>query len=73
MLTVYLSAAYIYGEVPMKVRELVAELRRRGYTFLRQKGGHQQWLSPSGTRVTVRYHNPSQEADPKAVRTLLRK
>lgn len=49
----------------MLVRELVDELRTAGFTLVRSKGSHGQWLSPDGkTRITVTMNHRSRTVAP---------
>ena len=56
--------------MPRKVRELVADLKRVGFTDRGGKGSHRNFLHPKGVRITL-LGSPSDDAKPyqeKAVR-----
>ena len=47
--------------MPRKVRQLIADLRRAGFTDRGGKGSHRNFTHPNGLRVTVS-GNPADDA-----------
>jgi predicted RNA binding protein YcfA (HicA-like mRNA interferase family) len=64
----------VYGQMPKKVRELKAMLRRAGFVCRPGKGGHTVWEHPllsSGVSISGKDGNDAQIYQEKDVRRIL--
>lgn len=52
-------------------REIVAVLRRRGFSFTRQSGSHAIYINTAGKRTTVPVH-PGKTLHPKTLKSILK-
>lgn len=55
---------------PPKVRELLQQLRLRGWIAVRQNGSHQIWQAPNGTRVPVVVNHPNDPVSRTVLKTV---
>jgi predicted RNA binding protein YcfA (HicA-like mRNA interferase family) len=56
----------------MKVRDMLKLLRKDGWLFVRQKGGHRQFQHPSKTGTVTVAGKPSLDLDLKTQKSILR-
>jgi predicted RNA binding protein YcfA (HicA-like mRNA interferase family) len=57
----------------LKWKDIIKELRARGWTPVRSKGSHQQWKSPDGKQTfTTVINHTGKDASPNVVRNFNR-
>ena len=57
----------------LTARELIAALKRDGFSFVRQTGSHQRYAHTDGRRVTVAPHGGADTFSIKTLQTILQK
>jgi predicted RNA binding protein YcfA (HicA-like mRNA interferase family) len=55
----------------LTARRLISAPERDGFIWARQVGSHRHYKSPSGKRVTVTFHHPSDTFPLKTLRSMI--